>query len=177
MVAAFLVTAGLSSAAGGTWSAFTATTSATDASAAAGTVDISDSQNGVAAFDITGLRPWDPAEQRCVTVRNTGSLPVTVLVRGANVTGTGLGSYIDIVIRRGSFSTPPGGTSCTGFASSATLYSGTLAAAVAPYGSGVPGGTIAAGGSAVFQIEGRLRNDAAAQGKTVTHDLVWDASS
>jgi len=107
----------------GTYSAFSATTTNSGNSIAAGTVVLGDNDANAAMYTATNQKPGDTFQQ-CIKVDYTGSLSSTVKLYTASTIGA-LGPYIDLQIRTGSGSpTFPG---CVGFtADGADLYSGTL---------------------------------------------------
>jgi Concanavalin A-like lectin/glucanases superfamily/Camelysin metallo-endopeptidase len=106
----------------GTVSAFSGTTANAGSSFAAGTVVLSDDDAETAMFSMTGLKPGS-TQTRCINVAYTGSLAALVRLH-ASVTGSGLADFLDVVVTRGSFSTSPGGGSCTGFTGDPTDYLG-----------------------------------------------------
>lgn len=104
--------------------AFTGSTQNTSNSWTAGTVSLTDDDSGSAMFSAAGLVPGASASG-CITVTYGGSVPAAVRLFVPSTSGT-LTSNLDLVIQEGT-----GGSfaSCTGFVSSSTLYTGTLATA------------------------------------------------
>lgn len=98
-----------------TSAAFTAQTSNPGNSWTAGSVTLTDSQNGTAMFSASGLQPGDSG-QRCIRVTYGGSLDAAVKLYAGAATGT-LGQYIDLTVQEGT------GTAadCSDFTSSATI--------------------------------------------------------
>src|SRR3712207_5736447 len=105
-----------------TWSAFSATSTNPTNSFAAGTVAIGDNDAGSAMFNLNGMDPVDPTEQRCIVVTYTGSLASSVRLYGTTG-GSGLANHINLRVTRGTIPTPSF-SSCTGFAADATNHRG-----------------------------------------------------
>jgi signal peptidase len=163
--------------------AFVATTANTGNSFAAGTVTMSDDDGGnspttgTAMFAVNGLGAADPVASRCITVIYTGDLPAPVKLYATNLTGTGLGTYLNFTVDIGT-----GGSyaSCAGFSLGSTLYSGTLggyAGSYTSYAAGVASSwTPTTNGAAkVFRITYSLQNNPAAVGLACGVKLVWEA--
>jgi hypothetical protein len=160
------------------YSAFTATTVNNGNSWSAGTVVLADDDSAATLFTATALGGGYTGT-KCITVSYTGTLAsaVKVYATGA-LTGTGLGTYIDLTIEEG-----VGGdfSSCTGFVADGTIYTGTLAAFVsAPhtnFGNGV--GTWAPSGSEdkTYRFVYTIQNNNAAQGLNVTAGFTWEAQN
>lgn len=179
-----LVVGGVASLAGfGVFSAFSSTTTNPGNSFAAGSVNIGDNDTGTALYDVSNRKPGDTATG-CITVTYTGSLPATVkLYRSAFAGGTGLDSYLDVTVTRGT------GTSadCSDFApssSGSSVYTGTLGA----FGTSFAGGIALAGGSGAsawarndavtYRFSVQLRDEAAANGLVSgTHSFIWEAQN
>jgi hypothetical protein len=160
------------------YAAFSATTVNNGNSWTAGTVALADDDSAATLFTATGLG-GGATGTKCIKVDYTGTLASTVKVYATGaLTGTGLGTYIDLTIEEGT-----GGTfaSCTGFSSGGTIYSGTLAAFVsAPhtnFGNGV--GTWAPSGTAskVYRFVYTVQSNNAAQGLNVTAGFTWEAQN
>jgi hypothetical protein len=116
--------------------AFTATTSNATNSWTAGTVSLVDDDSAVAMFSAAGLIPGSTG-QKCIRVTYGGDVTSAVKMYVPANAGAAMQPYIDLVIEEGTGT----GTfaSCTGFTSTSTLYTGTLAAAAAAnttYGTG-----------------------------------------
>lgn len=172
----------------GTHAAFSGTTANTS-TWASGTVRLSDDDQGAAAVSMTDGKPGSLSE-RCVAVTFDGSLASAVRLYGSD-SGTGLGTYLDLTITRGT-----GGsfTDCSGFtpdgaiyaAAQGVLYTGTLAdftATRSSWTTGLLDPTAASpeswttGETHVYKISVRLRADNAAQGKTSQPTFTWQARS
>lgn len=180
------ITAGL--AAFGVFSAFSSQTSNPGNNFTAGTVNISDNDGDVAAYNVTGGKPGS-TQSECVRVVYTGSLGSDVHLYTPEPIGT-LGQYVNLTITPGSQSTP--NPDCTGFTpdSGGALYSGTLSAwrtAHFDYGSGLtvlPSASAtkwATNDAVVYKIQATLADDTGANGgsgsalTTGTHSFVWEA--
>ena len=139
---------------------------------------ISATNQATAAYSLTAKSPGDYGE-RCIKIQYTGSLASTLrLYRSSFTGGSGLDSYIDLTITRGS------GTQadCSDFSSAASVYSGTLAAFPTSYASGVS--LVNSSGSATwsqndavtYRVKAQLQSNTAAQGLgTGTHAFTWEA--
>jgi hypothetical protein len=144
----------------------------------AASVDLTDNDSGTAMFaDVTGLMPGTDVD-RCIDVTYTGTVdptPVLVYSNGAP-TGT-LAPYLNLTIDIGADTADPFRT-CTGFVSSATVYTGTLsdfATAHAGYATGVstwdPAGSPE---TRTFRFRLSVQDDAAAEGLTSTFGFSWE---
>lgn len=159
--------------------AFNATTANAGDSWTAGDVVLTDDDSDTAMFSVTNMKPTDTATD-CITVTYSGSLDADVNVYGAITAGDGLDSYLSLTVRRGS-----GGSfgDCTGFASSETVYTGTLAGFVAAHSSYATGaGTWTPTGGApddnvTYQFEVTLQDNNAAQALTTTATFTWEAQN
>jgi hypothetical protein len=162
----------------GAFSAFSATTSNPSNSFTAGSVSIGDNDSGTALYNVSGKKPGQYAE-RCIQVTYSGSLPATVkLYRSTFTGGTGLDSYIDLSITRGT------GTAgdCSDFSGSTSVYSGTLNALGTDYTGGVSltngsgNGTWSQNDAVTYKVRATLQDDNGANGKaTGTHSFTWEA--
>jgi predicted ribosomally synthesized peptide with SipW-like signal peptide len=168
----------------GTYSAFSATTTNSGNSIAAGTVVLGDNDVNAAMYSVTNQKPGDTFQQ-CIKVDYTGSLSSTVKLYTASTIGS-LGPYIDLQIRTGSGSpTFPG---CSGFSPDGSdLYNGTLANFASTYtnwSNGLldagPGGNTSwiNGNSVVYRFTLTLQSsapDAAQNTSTGSHAITWEA--
>jgi len=168
----------------GTYSAFSATTTNSGNSIAAGTVVLGDNDANAAMYTATNQKPGDTFQQ-CIKVDYTGSLSSTVKLYTASTIGA-LGPYIDLQIRTGSGSpTFPG---CVGFtADGADLYSGTLSNFASTYTNWSNGLLDAGPGAASSWVNGNSvvyrftltlqagAPDAAQNTSTGSHAFTWEA--
>jgi predicted ribosomally synthesized peptide with SipW-like signal peptide len=164
----------------GVFAAFSATTSNPNNSITAGTVSISDNDGGTALYSVTNQKPGDYAES-CIRVTYTGSVTNSVkLYRSAFTGGSGLDSYIDLAITKGT------GTAadCSDFSGSTSVYSGTLTALGSNWAGGVAltnasnAASWAQNDAVTYRVRATLQDNNAAQGlATGTHSLVFEAQS
>jgi hypothetical protein len=180
------VTAGL--AAFGVFSAFSSQTSNPGNNFSAGTVNISDNDGNVAAYNVSGGKPGS-TQSECVRVVYTGSLDSDVHLYTPEAIGS-LGPYVNLTITPGSQSTP--NTNCSGFSPDAggAVYNGTLSAWASghhDYASGLnvlPSASAtkwATNDAVVYKIQATLADDNNANGgsgsslTTGAHSFVWEA--
>ncbi len=163
----------------GTAAVFSSTTSNSGSSWATGSVALSDDDTGSAMFSAAGLVPGNGGSN-CITVSYGGDVATTVkLYVGASADASALAQYVNLVIQEGAGG---GFGSCGGFASSATLYTGTLAAFTAAktnYGNGV--GTWAPSGAAtkVYKISYTLDSStpSSKEGVSTSATFTWEAQA
>lgn len=141
--------------------------------AAAGTVTLSDDDQGSAMFDVSGLGAGDSVS-RCLRVTYAGAPPSAVTLHGASG-GTGLAEHLLMTVEEG---TGGGFGSCAGF-SGTRVFEGTLASFAQAHpsdGVGVATSMGAAGGDErTFRIELTLANAPAAQGRGAIAEFTWAA--
>jgi hypothetical protein len=167
-----LVVGAIALASGGTYSAFTSTTSNAGDSFSAGTVTITDDDAGVVMFNVSGMRPADAARTRCIKVTYTGSLDAAVRVYASASSG-GLEPYLNLTVESGTSSA--GFAGCAGFSGS-TIYSGTLSAFPTTFAAGIAdGGTWTTSSARAYRFTVSVQNNAAAQGRTGTATFTWEA--
>lgn len=169
----------------GTWSAFSGTTENAANAFAAGTVTLTDNDAGVAMLALTNAKPGD-TDTSCISVTYTGSINSTVRLYGA-LTGT-LGTYLDLVVTRGTSSSPF--DNCSTFSADATnyisqgngvIYNGTLAAYPASYSAGIvdpiPGSpeTWSTSEVHVYRFQVTVQDNNSAQGLTANETFTWEA--
>jgi len=175
--------------AGGSYSAFSATTSNPTDNWSAGTVALADDDANVAMFNTTAasagnLKPGSTGT-KCILVTSTGSLPSVVKLYGSSASTTNaLSSYIDLTITQGSGATS---SSCTGFtplASGSAVYSGTLAnfgSSYSSYANGITSWTTtgAASETRAYQFTYTVQSTApnSAQGGTAALGFTWEAQN
>ncbi|NII40741.1 hypothetical protein E9228_001377 [Curtobacterium flaccumfaciens] len=164
------------------YSAFSAETVNPTSNWTAGSVALTDDDNGSALFTATGLKPGS-ADAKCIAVTSTGSLASTVKLYGTNpVTTKDLASNISITIEQG---TGGGFGSCSGFtAAGAPAYTGTLAgfgSAATGFSTGVgswaPTGT--ASDTKVYKVSYSVPTSAPStvMGGTASLGLTWEAQN
>ena len=166
-----------------TYSALTSTTSNGGNIARAGTVVIADDGGGSSMWSLSGLLPGGGVT-RCIRVTYTGTLAATVRLYSTS-TPSGLDPYLDAVIDKGTMPSTTSFPSCTGFASEATIYSGTVDSfetTKTSFASGVsasPGSASqwANGDSVVYRFALTLQSTYAAQGLSSSLPLTWEAQN
>jgi hypothetical protein len=156
--------------------AFSATTSNTGNTWTAGTVSLTDDDSNTAMFTATGLKP-NATAAKCITVTYTGNLASSVKLYATSYTGT-LGTYLNLTVEQGT-----GGSysSCTGFTTGSTLYSGTLAGfagAKVDFSTGVGSFAPSTNGStAVYRFTYTVQDTNSAQGLSSTCGFTWEAQN
>ena len=184
-----LVTGLLASLAGfATWSAFSATSTNPTNQFAAGTVAISDNDLNSAMFNLSGMDPVDPVEQRCIVLTYTGSLDSTVRLYGSTA-GSGLADYVNLTVTRGTLP-GPSFSSCAGFTAdpvdhrglgNGVIYDGTLTGFADNYAGGLVDASAGSpenwqtGEVHAYRFQVTLTNDDAAQGLDATQSFTWEA--
>lgn len=164
------------------YSAFSATTVNPTSNWTAGSVALTDDDNGTALFNATGLKPGSTGSN-CIAVTSTGTLPSTVKLYGSAAAATkGLDGQITLTVEQG---TGGGFGTCTGFvpaSSNGTVYSGLLSGFTASnYASGL--GTWAPTGTAsetrVYRFTYTLSSTApnTVQGGTAALGFTWEAQN
>lgn len=160
--------------AGATWSASTG--DAGD-SWAAGTVSLSDDDNGSALFAAANLKPGSTGQQ-CITVTATGTLPAAVRLYAVGATSTnGLAAQLAVTVSWGG-----GGSygSCAGFVQQGVLWSGSMATFPATsFATGLGSWTTTGvpGESRVYRVAWTLSSTApdSVQGGTASAAFTWEA--
>mgnify|MGYP001811679368 CR=1 FL=1 len=147
---------------------------------AAGDVVLTDDDNTQAMFDVSNMVPAVPA-QKCIEVTYEGSITpadVELYVASGDLTGTGLDGYLDLTVELGAGG---GFADCTGFAPSATVFTGELgafAAAYTDFASGFGGWTAASTNDAqTYRFTFTLQDDNAAQGLDAGVTFTWEAQN
>jgi hypothetical protein len=157
--------------------AFTALTT-TSATVTAGQVALSLDDSGTAVFSLPAMKPGDDPVSRCVTVTNTGTVPLNrVGLYLAASSGTGLGTYLDFSVMTG---TNPGAAStCWMITSTGVPYTGTLASfpttSAASLADGA--GPLVVGATRAYEFDVSLVDSAAAQGRTASFAVTWVGST
>jgi hypothetical protein len=170
----------------GTYSAFTATTSNSGNSYAAGTVAISDNDSGGFLMALSNAKPTD-TDTGCIRLSYTGSLSATVRLYGS-VSGS-LGQYLTLTVTRGTDSSPSF-RSCTNFTADATnyigagagvVYSGNLSDFPSTYAAGLVDPTSGSpatrtnGTARSYKFAITLQDNNAAQGLSSSASFTWEA--
>ena len=153
--------------------AFTASTDNTGNSWTAGTLALSDDDDGTAMFATTAMRPGATTEN-CIAVTYNGTIAggVPVTLHAATPTPD-LAPYLDLTVERG---TGGGFGTCTGFSPTETAYTGTVAGFAAAHSNTGPGAgtwSPAPGGTATYRFEATLRSEDAAQGLSAAAVFTW----
>jgi hypothetical protein len=172
----------------GVFSAFSSQTSNPGNNFSAGTVNISDNDGNVAAYNVSGGKPG-ASQSECVRVVYTGSLDSDVHLYTPEAIGS-LGPYVNLTITPGTQSTP--NVNCSGFTPDAggAVFNGTLSDWAGTHSSYANGLTVKPSASAtkwatndavVYKIQATLADDNnanAGSGAALTtgaHSFVWEA--
>lgn len=154
--------------------AFTSTTDNTANSFSSGSVVLTDDDTGSAMFTATAMTPGVPVV-RCITLTYSGSLtPANIRMYGTS--SGSLATYLNTTIEVGT-----GGSfaSCTGFTSTSTIYTGTLAnfsATRTNWTTGLATFTAAANPtSRTLRLTVDVQNVPAAQSSSATATFTWEA--
>ncbi len=157
--------------------AFSDTTANAANSWAAGTVIITDDDSGSAMFSVSDMTPGQTVTN-CIVVTYSGSLvPADVKIYGSTG-GTGLDAYLNTTVEIGT-----GGSfgNCTGFTTTSTLYSGTLASFASTYTNWATGlaawSPASTPDSRTFKFTVTLQDNNAAQGLDATGTFTWEAQN
>lgn len=162
----------------GSRAAFSGTTENSSNSFSAGTVTITDDDSGSAMFTATNMKPGSVVT-KCIAVTYTGSVtPADVRLYGT--ASGGLATYLTETIEIGT-----GGTfsTCTGFTSTSTLYSGafdTFATTHSGWSNGLASWSPAsAPDTRVFRFTVTLPSGTgnAAQGLTAAAAFTWEVQN
>jgi hypothetical protein len=165
-------------ASGATFSAFNAQTSNAGNTFNTGTVSIADNDSGTAMFALTGMRPGSPVS-KCIQVTYTGTLAAAVKLYGATTAGTGLESYLQLTVTRGTVSSGAF-PACSGFSADATspvLYSGLMSAFPGTLGTAIadPNSAWVTSETHAYQFTVDVADDNNAENKSATETFTWDA--
>jgi hypothetical protein len=138
-------------------------------------VTLTDSAAGTAMFADERLIPG-LAVERCIAVTFAGNVDVDSVRLYAAATSGNLAPYLDLTITMGAPATGPS-NSCTGFTSSGTLFSGTLAGFAATHSTYATGRTTWDPSeheeTRGFRFSIAVRDDPAAAGKTAAFGFSW----
>ena len=144
----------------------------------AAAVDLTDNDSGTAMFaNVTGLLPGTDVD-RCIDVTYTGSVDPTAVLLYVNAPPTGtLGTYLNLTVDIGADTADPYRT-CTGFTSSGTLYTGTLAGFAGTYAGYAAGlstwDPVGSPETRTFRFRLSVQNDPNAEGLTSTFGFSWE---
>ncbi len=158
----------------GSGAAFTATTGNSANTLSAGTVVLSDNDSGVRMFDYAALNGGQVVA-RCINVSYSGTLGADIRLHG---TATGsLANGLAMTVEAGAGSTS---ADCTGFSSTGTIFTGTLASFASTknsYANGITGFTATGGVTTTksYRITMTVSNDSSYQGTSATADFAWEA--
>ena len=163
------------------YAAFSSTTVNPTNNWTAGSVALSDDDSTTAMFTASSLKPGSTGS-KCIVVTSAGTLASTVKLYATTYSTTNaLSSYIDLVVEEGS-----GGSfsSCTGFSSGATDFTGTLAAFAAAktdFASGVSSWAPSGSGSETktFKITYTINASTpnSVQAGTAAAGLTWESQT
>jgi hypothetical protein len=166
----------------GTYSAFTATTTNSGNSFAAGTVIINQHSGSTTLYTGSNKKPSDPAVA-CVRVSYTGSLDSVVKLYASS--GITNGTIFNLKIERGSGMTTLDNTmSCTGFTASSTAYDGAIGSFGTTYAGGVDGkasaGTWVTNDAVDYRFTITVNDDTTPNAHTSatgtgSHSFTWEA--
>lgn len=182
---ALVVSVAIAGGTGGAYAAFTATTQSAGDAISSGSVALSDDDSGQSLMTLTSMAPGDLASG-CINVTYSGSLAAGIRLYG---TATGsLASYLTLKITRGSGSgTAP---SCVGFTADGTdyigqgngvIYSGNFSAFPSSWSAGLQDPSNSAPATWTtseahrYKLEVGIASDPAAQNKTASATLSWEA--
>jgi predicted ribosomally synthesized peptide with SipW-like signal peptide len=161
--------------------AFTASTESTGNSFSAGEIDLTDDDAGSAMFTSAGLVPGSSVTE-CITVTYQGTIadPSPVRLYSGGLTDGGLAPHLDVVVQEG---TGGSASSCAGFTSSGTVFTGTLASFAGTHTGFADGaGTwdpSASPQSRTYQVQVTLGADTpnSAQGDDAEAAFTWEVQS
>ena len=172
----------------GVFSAFSATTSNNNNQFSAGSVSISDNHSASALYDVSGATPGTSSTASCIKVTYSGSLASTVkLYRSAFTGGTGLDTYLNLAITKGTGNQ----TDCSDFtpaSSGSSVYNSTLSGLGTSFGDAAAITLTNAGGSSTWSSSDAVTYkfvaslpsnvSSSANGKvTGTHSFTWEAQN
>ena len=157
--------------------AFTAASETDNSAWESGTVILTDDDTGTALFDSAtdGALDGGQSQTRCIQVTYAGSLNPTVRMYGS-ATGA-LAPYLNLTIDEG---TGGAAGSCTGFASSAAVYNGTVAGLSGShfnFGTGAGQWSPQPAAVKTYRFTVTVQNAPAAQGATADATFVWEAQT
>ena len=170
----------------GTRAAISATTTSSQNQFNAGEITLADNDSGNFMYQVDNALPGDSVE-KCIKVTYTSptALNSTVSLFMATPIGS-VGPYVDMTVDVGTQATSTF-PDCTGFTSTAPLYSGTLAAFQTAHSDATSGLTYSPNGaspwtnndSVVYRVKLTLQNTPRQPGEDFSglHDYTWQATS
>jgi hypothetical protein len=168
----------------GTRAAISATTANPGNQFNAGTIALADNDGGSFMYSVNNVQPGDSIS-KCIKVTYTGSLNSSVKMFMDTPIDT-LGPYVDMTVDVGTQATSSF-PDCSGFTSTASLYTGTLSGFQSTYGSDATGLAYSPHGatpwtnndSVVYRLTLTLQNTARPAGADFsgTHTYTWQADS
>lgn len=137
---------------------------------AAGTVELSDDDQGRSLVDLEAMAPRRPVEE-CINVSYTGSILPVDLTLDTQVVGD-LGPFLDVVVEQGQGG---GFENCDGFEADELVFDGTLDELDAR-GTMALGRFYNTGDEIAFRFRFELLDEADAVGRASSIDFVWEAA-
>ncbi len=173
-----------------TWSNLNATASNPANSISAGTIQLSSGSFTAPVVSLSAATPG-AVSTGCIQITNSGTLSAQMRLYGTG-SGTGLNTYLKLVITRGTFSVTPPAGSCTGFTADTTnyiaqgagiIYSGTLASLPSSASSALLDPTASSPATwspqsaHAYQMQVTLLSNASAQGLTGKETFTFEEDS
>jgi hypothetical protein len=163
-------------AAASAYAAFAYTTLNSGNSFAAGTVALSDNDNGTAMLALSAAKPLD-SDTSCIKVRFDGTLTSSVVLYGS--TSGSIAQYLTLTVTRGTDSNPVF-DSCATFDASGTgngvIYSGPLSSFPTTYASGIADpGTWNTADFHIYKFVVTLADNANDQSLSGSASFTWEA--
>ncbi|MGI9609768.1 MAG: TasA family protein [Acidimicrobiia bacterium] len=149
---------------------------------AAGSVSLTDNDNGAFMFNVSDMAPGTTATG-CIQVTYTGSITpadVKLYIASGDLSGGSLGSYLDLVVERGT--NPDGFNTCTNFATTNGVSAGgtlaDFAAASTDFATGAGVWTANNTNDAEwYRFDLTLLDDPLANGESATVTFTWEAQN
>jgi hypothetical protein len=168
----------------GTRAAISATTDNPGNQFNAGTISLADNDGGSYMYQANNVQPGDSLS-RCIQVTYSGTLNSTVKLFMTTPIDS-LGPYVSLTIDAGTQASPSF-PDCTGFSSSANVYTGTLSAFQSTHATAAAGLAYSPNGaspwtnsnSVVYRVTLTLQNVARGPGQDFsgTHTFTWQADT
>lgn len=152
----------------------------------AGEIELADNDAGSFLYDVDNQEPGDVVE-KCVKVSYTGTAGSTVALYMGTPVGD-VGPYVAMTVEAGTQTGSPVYPDCTGFASAASLYTGTLSGFQTDHGSAAdgvvhspngPGTPWADNDTVVYRVRLELSSTARGPGENFSgpHTYTWRAET